>query len=683
MYRPIDGGTVEAIQGLECNIPPIGYIWNFKKDKLEKVGVYNRASSVQNLGIEASVHQYWQRPFDLKEYKKKRREEKRKQSYDKKYSDHELNQMRIEEWRRRLYGFWFMNKGEPTYITGLHYFYLTHWYIGQPRNDGYPDYWDSDRKFFYFLEYAIQDPRSLGVLYVTKRRSGKSAKSAVFLYEYVSRTRNANAGIQSKTDEDAKKVVYIDGVLKGFKKLPDFFKPIYDTNKGAAPTSGLDFIHPVSRGKNAREQYFNQEVEELDSHIFYTSSKDGAFDGTRLTRYVGDEVFKDGNYDVRERHNVNKFCCTDTDGKFSGKMLLTSTVEYIEGKIDKYIKFWDDSDPSERAEGTGRTRSGLYRYFLPSDEARDRDKYGFCDIEKNRKIILADRNAVRNSSDEYLSLIRKEPLSAEEAFQASNKDCIFDSVMLNDRFSQLAVMGEQFERGNFVWENGEQDSKVKWVQNSRGRFKVFWLFDDPDEANNVRKAGNLFYPNNKRRFVIGIDPYDHYQTVDKRSSNGAAYVMHKHSLNHPELSNTFVVEYISRPKSPKYFYEDMIKLAFYFGAPVLFEDNKQGIRHYFEERGYYNFLMHLPNRKEPGIPGSPKTHQSLAEATEDYIVQYLDNVYFPALIQDWLEFNIANTTRFDAAMAAGYTLLGDERIKFRKEVKSRPITSIFKKRRAG
>ena len=72
--------------------------------------------------------------------------------------------------------------------------------------------------------------------------------------------------------------------------------------------------------------------------------------------------------------------------------------------------------------------------------------------------------------------------------------------------------------------------------------------------------------------------------------------------------------------------------------------------------------MYLPGTIKPGLSGSVKTHQQIAEITEDYIENNIGKVCFPELIKDWLEFDISKTTKFDAAMAAGYTLIADKNI---------------------
>ena len=45
MYEKIEGGSVVDIQGLECNLPPEGYVYNILTKQLEYRGVYQRHRS--------------------------------------------------------------------------------------------------------------------------------------------------------------------------------------------------------------------------------------------------------------------------------------------------------------------------------------------------------------------------------------------------------------------------------------------------------------------------------------------------------------------------------------------------------------------------------------------------------------------------------------------------------------
>jgi hypothetical protein len=219
---------------------------------------------------------------------------------------------------------------------------------------------------------------------------------------------------------------------------------------------------------------------------------------------------------------------------------------------------------------------------------------------------------------------------------------------------------------------------------ANGRFKVAYIFDNKDDANRVIKRSNNVYPTRKVEYVMGCDPYDHDSTVDQRRSDGAFYVYQKQNPIANFYDSSFIVQYIYRPSTARQFYEDVLKCCHYYSCQVLFEDNKIGIKNYFEDRGYASFLMYLPGSNKPGMSGSVKTHQQIAEVTEDYIETNIDKVYFKSLLKDWLEFDISKTTKFDAAMAAGYTLIADKNILYKNEMaknKTIDAKNLFKKYR--
>ena len=138
-----------------------------------------------------------------------------------------------------------------------------------------------------------------------------------------------------------------------------------------------------------------------------------------------------------------------------------------------------------------------------------------------------------------------------------------------------------------------------------------------------------------------------------------------------------------RSPTVKMFFEDMRKMCFFYGAPMLFESQKQGIREYFESAHNEKFLLWLPGAVQPGVPSSTPTKQDLAELTEAYIEYNTQLVPFKELIDDWIDFDLDNTEKFDAAMAAGWTLYADKllrnRFKLQKPVnlnKSRTMQKI-------
>lgn len=769
-----------TVQGLPCHIPPVGYVYNRMTGRVERRSVLSRSPNKKA--------QYWERRGLPAGYEAKRKEEARIQQFNPTHIDVSLEEFRRDAWDKRLNGMWFYNNGEPVYITGLHYYYLEWIYIGGATNNGgYPDFWDSDRKFFYFLQYVIEDPECFGMVYVTRRREGKAlaidtdiptpdgfkkladikegdyvfdangdptlvtfatdvmyghdcykvtfddgssviadaehrwwvlgpdshawyvdttegmlrnggvfripmvdksktrvvasiekvesvpvkciqvdnpdhlflcgrdyivthntSKSVAFLLEGITRNKEANGGIQSKTDDDAEKIVYKSGVLKAFDKLPHFFQP---THNDRAKSKGIRF-----------KPYSDRETDDyLGGWIDYRSSKDTAYDGSKLHRYVGDEVFKTVGCDIRSRHEIVLPCLEDPNGRPYGKCLYTSTVEEMEGRIETYRSFWEESNQKQKDGLTGFTKTKLYRYFLPADDAMDRDKYGYVDKKKNRDFIVAEREQVKDDTKEYFGRMRRKPLSIDEAFRASADSSVYDTIKLQDRFESISWREDLYVQGNFIWKNGEKDTEVIFERSKNGKWKVIWDFI-PDSSL-VRPHQTRPKPWNNARYAMGCDPYSHSRTVDYRNSAGAFYVYRKHDISEPLKSETFVAQYIARPSSSDLFFEDVIKTCMFFGCEVLIEDNRNNILDYFKYRQYERFAMRLPGRKMPGIPGSTKTHGDIIAFTEAFIYNHLDKVYFKELLDDWINFDPFNTTKFDAAMAAGYTLIANNKYK--------------------
>ena len=93
------------------------------------------------------------------------------------YTDEQRNFV-IQEWGRINNGYWFYNDGEPTYITGLHYFYLNYWTLEDGSN---PDYRDVDRRYFYFQDHAEALPYCFGIVRIKKRREGATLQATAYL----------------------------------------------------------------------------------------------------------------------------------------------------------------------------------------------------------------------------------------------------------------------------------------------------------------------------------------------------------------------------------------------------------------------------------------------------------------------------------------------------------------------
>ena len=657
MYRKHKRNREVELNGIKINIPPNGVLFNIMTNAWEERDILSRSVK--------PAYQYWERPTPPTDYETKRKKEAAVQKNNPEYYNPELQAYRNQEWDRRLNGLWFYNNGRGTYLTGLHYFYLTHWKL----DVGYPEFRITDLHFFYFLEYCIQDPNCMGMIEVTKRRQGKTMRAGAFLFELTSRSKNKNAGIQSKTFDDAKDNVFAKGVIMPFKYLPDFFIPIYDTEKGMTPKGELRFFKTNKRGAN--EEMFTEKVE-LESQITFKSSDKFAYDGMKIHRYLADEAGKTKNVDVYERHQVVQFCLQQEE-TIIGKALYTTTVEEMEDGGESFKALWKASDQNKK-NTNGRTKSGLYQYFMPAYKTLFYDKYGIPDEEKAKEFYMGERNALMDDNRALASFIRKNPFTIEEAFFSEAESCIYDALALNRQKESITWIDkkELYLQGDFVWENAERDTRVIFVEKANGKFKVHTKANIHDHTfyNQVEDFGTKKVPKAKTKYAIAVDPFDHSITTSNERSDGAGYAYRRYDAV-DELSETFLVQYINRPDKAEIFYEDMIKLAHFFGCEVLSEDNKVGLIKYFEYRGYERFLTKMPNATKYGISATVKTHQQIAEETENYHLDNLHKVIFIELLDDWLHFNINKTTKFDAAMAAGYTLIAASKSKFAQKVEQK------------
>ena len=599
-----------------------------------------------------------------------------------------------EEFRRRREGFWFYNNGVPTYITGRHYMMLQ-W----TRMDiGYPSYLNFQREIFLHLAACEADPRCIGQLYTKCRRSGYTNICSAVLLDEATQVKDKLLGIQSKTGKDAQENIFMKKVVQMFRHYPFFFKPIQDGTTN--PRMELAFREPSKRiTKNNKTA---QKGEALNTVINWKNTTNNAYDGEKLHILYLDEAGKwEKPTDIRDAWRIQRTCLI-VGRKIVGKALVGSTVNPMDKGGKEYKDLWSDSNPFDR-NANGRTRSGLYRLFIPAYESLE----GFFDVYGNpvvdqpesaiegidgemiyqgSKVYLKnERDSLKHDASELNEVVRQFPFSEDEAFRDSIDGSIFNVGKIYEQMDHNEELyPDPVVTGNFIWKDGVQDTEVIFSPDPRGKFNVSWL--PPKELRNKKlyERGKLIAPNAELG-VGGVDSYDLDATVDGRGSKGALHLYNKFHMEHP--ANMFVVEYASRPPLAKIFYEDVLMAAVYFGYPILIENNKYGIARYFESRGYDGYLMARPghlsspnakvNVKTKGIPSnSQEVIQAHAQAIESYIHHYVGynsetgeagKMYFNETLEDWIGFKIDNRTKFDLTISSGLCLLAAQKTKQKKK----------------
>jgi hypothetical protein len=650
MFKPYENGTSVNIQGLICNIPEPGYVFNAFTNTLQWRGIYQRSDNPK--------HQYWERikpPVWYDEVMKEwdNYEKKRKDDQPDFYNE-KLEEFKKQEWDRRLNGFWFMNNGKPAYITGLHYLYLQWWNI----DIGRPKFRIPDLEKSYFLEYCIQDPLSMGMVEVTKRRFGKSFFAGIFLMEYVTRTKMTFGGIQSKTGKDAQKF-FSKTVVNPFRRLPRFFRPEYDMSLGVNPRTVVRFQKTNVRGKKSEESI---DKEELGSEVDWQSADETAYDGQKIHRYVSDECGKTVEANVYDRHEVVRYCLKDDEGVIIGKALYTTTVEKLDtdknGIQDAFKLLWDESDQNNRQEN-GETSSGLYRFFMSAKKTRNFDLYGYPDEEKTLKAIMAERDAAKNNPRALSARIRKEPLTIEEAFSTDADDCIFNVLNIAKREQELNESPVLKRKVLFY---RDIDQKVKWRESKDEDFHwKITQFPPQGQDNKYTYEQKTKKPGRVNDGAIAIDGYSNTQG-GKFGSKASAWIGRRYNFLDPNNTGKAIGWLWGRPSEKETLYEQVLLASEYYGYTAHFEHNFDDYLTYFRDRGRLGYLGIYPKsvidpakfsttERHRGFPTTPFSLTKQTDSGIMYFENYCHLIDYIELLTDAKKFDPNNRNDYDITVS--------------------------------
>ena len=594
-------------------------------------------------------------------------------------------------------GYWFMNNGKPTYITGSHWMYIQHTKI----DVGLPDFREANRIFYIHWEACKADKRSFGNSYLKIRRSGFSYMGSEECANIGTITKDARIGILSKTGADAKKM-FTDKVVPISNNYPFFFKPIQDGMD--KPKTELAFRVPASKitKKNMYEEDVDS-VEGLDTTIDWKNTGDNSYDGEKLKLLVHDESGKwEKPNSIIKNWGITKTCLR-LGSKIIGKCMMGSTSNALDKGGANFKKLYYDSDCTKR-NSNGQTKSGLYNLFIPMEWNME----GFIDIfgmpvfhTPLKPVMGIDGEMITQGAIDYWQnevdslssdpdalneFYRQFPRTESHAFRDESKQSLFNLTKIYQQidYNDTLIMGQHMTQGSFSWHNGVKDTRVIWTPDKRGRFFVTWLPENALQNNVIIKNGKK-YPGNEHIGSFGCDSYDISGVVVGKGSNGALSGMTKFNMDNAP-SNEFFLEYIARPQTAEIFFEEVLMACVFFGMPILCENNKPRLLYHFKNRGYRGYSINRPDKtfnklskteKElGGIPNSSEdVKQSHASAIESYIEKHvgLDLVgnyrdsddmgimYFQNTLEDWAKFDINNRTKFDASISSGLAIMANQK----------------------
>lgn len=616
--------------------------------------------------------------------------------------EEEQDEIDDRETHRRVHGYWFFNKGKPFYLTGDNYFFLNFWTI----DGAAPDFIISQAHDFYFDYHVDKDSACFGSIKLKPRREGCTQRTLSRLANRATMVKHKHLGIQSKTGRDAKDVNFLQLVF-GCRNLPCWILP---QQAGMdIPKKELVFDKPSRRASTKKKTGIKEFDEDeqpqnyLKTKIDWRDTVESAYDGSKVYRYVMDEMGKWNTCNAYETWGIVKKCLVD-GFDIIGKAYLLSTIgETDEKAAANFIKLWNESDANKRTEN-GYTLSGLYRWFIPSYASkRGKDprtgkqlvnKYGEVDEVTAKELILNERRAIKDPRKLFIE-IKQNPLNIEEALNFGSGSALFDTIRLTERktfldnFQPIEERPVKYVVGNLHWIDNERFTKVRFIETPDGKWKIAYFPNVAgDMTNRVKRLPNgRALPFSDTQFVMGIDPFD-YNREDLMAdgSKGAFLVKLKYNFENENMSNLYCCQYIYRQNDANMFYDDVMKTAFFYGAKLNPERRLYGIWRYLRDNGLINFSMIRPDITKGsefqkrdngyGTPTGEDTKNLGAELVESLIAKpdplynenttdNLEKFWFEDTLEQLIKYTHKQSTAYDLAMAMFLTEIGCQSIKRR------------------
>lgn len=576
----------------------------------------------------------------------------------------------LEEEKKCVYGF-FADDGD--FITGYNYFYLNYCQIERlvrkeikhGRDAGgfveervrfFPDFYDYDYNYFLMLDEAERSHKHAVVL--KKRGSGYSFKAASMLCRnYFCIEGSKSYAVASNTEFLLK-----DGILTKAWDIIDFI----DTYTGFAKRRDKSNSKMERRASYEETDEYGRKIEKgYKSSIMGISTGDspGTVRGKRGKLFILEEA---GSFpDITTVWNTIR-PGIEEGGISYGLMIAQGTGGDKDSKFAGLKKMFYDPDsfnifPMENVwdEGLEGQKCG---FFVPEyanlSTLDSSGKRLFMDEDGNTleapaiEFVLSERAKIKDQEmlDKYIA---EHPLTPQESmldyggniFPKKQLMAHLASILSNKKLSHHKQVGDlDYVGGSLNWtikSSGDvTEYPLREGMNKEGSI-VIW--EHPDRE----PPGGLY--------IIGVDPYD-FDTASYSTSLGSA-IVYKRFQNFESYYDLPVAEYTGRPKTANEFYENVRKLALYYNARILYENEKKGLHTYFSHMHSDYLLVDQPDILSDIVRGSkvsrkkgihmsaPIIDWSIGKLNEWLREEYapghmnLEKIYSVPLLQELIAYN--------------------------------------------
>jgi len=588
----------------------------------------------------------------------------------------------ITYWRDKwANGLWFMNNGNPTYITGANVEHL----LFNKFDNNYLYYLESQKERFYFRELTNKDRLCDGRLWVKARRTGITTEQRTESVRCILSGFSNKVGMQSTQLEICNRTL-MKPIIDTYISRPYWMREDFYKSNGKKPIKSLSLTSSV----------LDETVEMLGGLVMSFPTLPSALDGDGWMLIIMDEVSKWLTAKPYETFEINLKAIINPRKR--GKLDLLSTTgdsELAASSVKDWHKLIANSSPSIRNEN-GKTNTGLYKYFVSGIHSLDvleekpevLDKYGFINKEMAEEFLWNNIKKYPKDSKEYTFALYKTPMEERHALLTATGQGYFSKIRISARLDELRNMAnyekpyvrgvfEEDVHGRVYFKSDSERQKEQDEENkANGTYYSItagnWLIalhpyfsreNEIDTRNRFRRINGVYFPPVNVEFCIGYDPirYRKEDTSSNHLSEAAIIVYKKHDYFGSGYSNRYAALYLHRPDDPRDANKECIKAAKYYAAPVMHERVIESVKEDFIDANCLPFLMKNEKDGLYGMwidSGGKVVKNSLdmmvtrfsPPKTDDDIDQIAE-MPFEDVLTDMDAFDIGNTTSYDTMMA--------------------------------
>lgn len=615
-----------------------------------------------------------------------------------------MNRVFIELEKKRLrQGAWIVIKDTLLWIPPNYYHFLENGMAGTGR----PEFRLKELKNSYFKLWVRANPHAIGTFDIKNRQDGRTTRvMSDSLFEMQDGVNNhGQINIQSKTNADGERPCW-STVKSQWLNYPKWLKDLLysDFASGNNIETQLRFTREESEIKNLRGERIVRPSRNL--FMSYYPAVFNAQDGSsNVLKCVADEFCKWINCSpAKFLTNSKQFMQVGATRKGLYE-IFSSPADFNHKYLDDVLKIWEDSDPDNLDE-YGTTQSGLFSYHShPLDGIEGYyDKYGDVDPTKIYERIMYLRK--KSSKDEELGEIRANPLNKGEMFGSFDNNLYWDNIkgiierktfVVTTLYKDEDTLEPKYQWGNLemIPSNNGGQPQVQFRPNEKNEFDIKtgrFCFSDTSFGNTLNDNTE---PPAYIESVIGIDPYHlgkNGKTTSRRSLAGVVGWKFRKLGEENFAPRPFFI-YNCRPAHIHTFFWDMIMAAIFTNSMVQYEKTSDELERFFDENGYGEWILNSTTSRRSreyktrteigrGVRGGAfmidvKSIVNILTNTPinpdaPYI---LDQFWFEQLLQQLIEFNEDDTSKFDLVMGLFQAVYGAVKIL---NVKVKPGSSVSK-----